>query len=156
VFAGRCVPDRPDPDARPSPAATGQVSGTFRDPHGDLGTFVGGYRLERLVDQFGQLAAAGVFTGNLTDSSGDHLGFASRRLTAAAEVVPTPSGSELRIGPLDVNLLGLFVRVEHVAVPVKEEPAASTDEDTSNVVVLPVASRSRRARVARRGKHADR
>jgi hypothetical protein len=155
VFAGRCAPDRLEP-GRSSPAPAGPVSGTFRDPHGDLGTFIGAYRLERVVDQFGQLAAAGVFTGNLTDSSGGHVGFASRRLTVAAEVVATRTGSELRIGPLDVNLLGLFVRVEQVAVPVNDEQAARTDENPSNLVVLPLASRTRRARGPRRGSRADR
>jgi hypothetical protein len=146
VSASRRVAGPDHSASRPPAPEGGFATGTFRDPHGHVGTFAGAYRLERLVHEHGQLAAAGVFSGQLTDRSGRHLGSASRRLTAAAELVTAPTGSELRIGPLDVNLLGMFVQVEEVAVPVSDALAADTPETGgSNVLVLPLTRRRGRS-----------
>ena len=59
------------------------------------GVFSGTYRLERLVDQYGQSAAVGVFAGSLTTSDGAHLGMGSRRQHSrrAAAQPRTPSAS---------------------------------------------------------------
>ena len=78
------------------PSAT-PVTGSSPSPRGSAGTFTGTYRLERLVDQYGQAAAAGIFTGELTDGTGRPLGASSRRHTAAVELhlgaggVPRPA-----------------------------------------------------------------
>jgi hypothetical protein len=104
------------------------VSGTFWSPQGPAGTFAGSYRLERLLDQYGQTAAAGVFTGELVGAGGEHLGMASRRHTAAAELDPGVDAFLARVGPVDVNLLGFLVTVDEftVAVPraLPEPPTA--------------------------------
>lgn len=101
------------------PSLTAAVTGTFWSPQGPAGTFTGTYRLERLLDQYGQTAAAGVFTGELVGAGGEHLGMASRRHTAAAELDPTVDAYLARVGPVDVNLLGFLVTIDEftVAVP---------------------------------------
>ena len=102
-----------DGDRRPTePEGSPQVTGRFACPAGGEGVFTGTYRLERLVDQYGQLAAAGVFTGELTDAGGRRIGLASRRHTAAVEVAGTTGGQVLRLGPVDVNLHGFLVAVD--------------------------------------------
>ena len=110
------------------PSLTAAVTGTFWSPQGPAGTFTGTYRLERLLDQYGQTAAAGVFTGELVGAGGEHLGVASRRHTAAAELDTDVDAYLARVGPVDVNLLGFLVTVDEftVAVPraLPEPPTA--------------------------------
>ncbi len=101
-----------------TPARTATVTGSFWSPGGPTGTFVGRYRLERFLDQYGLSAAAGVFTGELVGADGVHLGIASRRHTAAAELVATPNAFIARVGPVDVNLLGFLVTVDEFTVNV--------------------------------------
>jgi hypothetical protein len=110
------------------PYRTAAVTGTFWSPQGPAGSFTGTYRLERLLDQYGQTAAAGVFTGELVGAGGKRLGIGSRRHTAAADLDPTVGAYLARIGPVDVNLLGFLVTVDEftVAVPraLPEPPTA--------------------------------
>ena len=80
--------------------------------------FTGTYRLERLVNQYGQTAAAGVFAGKLTTGDGEHLGMGSRRHTAAAEVIPTPNAFRVDIGPVDIVVLGFDVTVEEFSLTI--------------------------------------
>jgi hypothetical protein len=107
-----------------APPATGRlpalpVAGTFGSPSGSGGTFVGHYRLERCTSQFGQLAVAGVFTGELVDSRGARLGVGARRTTVACHARRTHDGIEVQVGPVDVNLLGLLVTVGEFSVDVR-------------------------------------
>ena len=110
------------------PSLTAAVTGTFWSPQGPAGTFTGTYRLERLLDQYGQTAVAGVFTGELVGAGGKHLGMASRRNTAAAELETGVDAFLARVGPVDVNLLGFLVTVDEftVAMP-RELPEPSTN-----------------------------
>ena len=100
------------------PSRTTAVTGTFWSPQGPAGTFTGTYRLERLLDQYGHAAAAGVFTGELLGAGGEHLGVASRRHTAAADLDTAVHAFTARIGPVDVNLLGFLVTVDEFTVSV--------------------------------------
>jgi hypothetical protein len=103
------------------------VTGTFWSPQGPAGSFTGTYRLERLLDQYGQTAAAGVFTGELVGAGGEYLGMASRRHTAAAELDTEVDAFLARVGPVDVNLLGFLVTVDEFTVTVPRTlPAPST------------------------------
>jgi hypothetical protein len=106
------------------------VTGTFWSPQGPAGTFTGTYRLERLLDQYGQTAAAGVFTGELVGADGVHLGMASRRHTAAAELDPAVDAFLARVGPVDVNLLGFLVTVDEFTVAV---PRALPEQSTAHL-----------------------
>lgn len=105
--------------------ADAAVSGEFGSPSGRTGRFTGAYRLERFVTQFGHLAAAGVFTGELTEADGTPVGVGSRRHTAAVELVAGPGALVARIGPLDVNLLGLLVGVDEFEMQVRRNLPAS-------------------------------
>ena len=109
------------------PSRTTAVTGTFWSPQGPAGTFTGTYRLERLLDQYGHAAAAGVFTGELLGARGEHLGVASRRHTAAADLDTAVHAFTARIGPVDVNLLGFLVTVDEFTVSVPRDlPEPST------------------------------
>jgi hypothetical protein len=109
------------------PYRTAAVTGTFWSPQGPAGTFTGTYRLERLLDQYGHPAAAGVFTGELLGAGGEHLGMASRRHTAAADLDTAAAAFTARIGPVDVNLLGFLVTVDEFTVSVPRDlPEPST------------------------------
>ena len=94
-------------------AETPVVTGWFRSPDGRRGHFVGTYRLERIARENGRLTASGVFSGTLDDASGLQLGIGSRRTTVVAEL----DGNRIRVGPLDVNILGIVVSVTEVVVP---------------------------------------
>jgi hypothetical protein len=155
------LPLRVRPAARAGaagPSRTTPVMGTFWSPQGPAGTFTGTYRLERLLDQYGQTAAAGVFTGELLGAGGEHLGMASRRHTAAAELETEVDAFLARIGPLDVNLLGFLVTVDEftVSVPrVLPEPStahlpATAGELLDQVVSAAGASRAGAADAAAR------
>lgn len=115
-FAARAA--RPEAGTPPPLAIVAAVTGTFCSPTGRGGTFTGSYRLERFVWQFGLLAAAGVFTGALTDADSSHIGTGSRRQTAAVEVVASGTAPVVRLGPLDVNLLGFLVTVNEMSMDV--------------------------------------
>ncbi len=99
-------------------AAAPDLTGHFTPPGGGDGLFTGTYRLERLVDQYGQTAAAGVFTGELIGADRRRIGLASRRHVAAAEVLDDAHGRWVSLGPVDVNLLGFLVTVNAFAVRV--------------------------------------
>lgn len=115
------------PAGAAGPSRTAKVTGTFWSPRGPAGTFTGSYRLERLLDQYGQTAAAGVFTGAMVGAGGEHLGMASRRHTAAAELVSGADAFQARVGPVDVNLLGFLVSVDEFEVSVPRDlPESST------------------------------
>ena len=108
-------------------SAAPDVVGHFSSPGGGHGSFIGTYRLERLVDQYGQTAAAGVFTGELIGADRERIGLASRRNVAAADVADGPNDRSIGLGPVDVNLLGFLVTVEAftVALP-RDLPATGT------------------------------
>ena len=119
------------------PARTAAVTGTFWSPQGPAGTFTGTYRLERLLDQYGQTAAAGVFTGELVGAGGENLGMASRRHTAAAELDAGADAFRARMGPVDVNLLGFLVSVHEFEVSVPRElPESATHLPATAVELL--------------------
>ena len=109
---------------------TAAVTGAFWSPQGPAGSFTGTYRLERLLDQYGQTASAGVFTGELVGAGGEHLGMASRRHTAAADLDTAADAFVARIGPVDVNLLGFLVTVDEFTVSV---PRALPEPSTAHL-----------------------
>jgi hypothetical protein len=104
--------------------AAPSVTGRFTSPAGGRGEFVGTYRLERLVDQYGLTAAAGVFTGELVGTGEERLGLASRRQVSAVDVVDGPLGRYVCLGPVDVNLLGFLVTMDQFMVTLPLDVAA--------------------------------
>ena len=118
------APDRDDPPSTPSGSTT-RVTGTFHAPSGTLGSFTGSYRLERLRSESGQLAAAGVLTGQLVDVDGTMVAMGSRRHTAAAELSSDATQHRVQIGPVDVNIAGLMVSVDEFVVVLTRHSAGS-------------------------------
>lgn len=126
-------PRRQTPDAGRTPPPTGEarICGTFRSPTGGAGTMTGCYRLGRFIAVSDRLYATGVFTGELLDSDGSVIGVGSRRHSAAVDVNRGENGLMALIGPVDVDLLGLTVRVGTFAVEARRgspvlRPLAST------------------------------
>lgn len=136
---GRARP--PGGGGAPAPtAATGRSS----SPSGRTASFRGDYRLERLETSSRQVLATGVFTGTLTDSDGSRIGVGSRRTRVAVDVVDTGCALLVLLGPLDVDLLGLAVAVQGLAVDVLGtpcEPMAWAVLSAPSVVPLSCADR---------------
>lgn len=124
-----------------TPATVAAVTGSLDSPSGQVGTFTGSFRLERFVSQSGKLAAAGVFTGVLTDADGSRIGMGSRRQTAAVEVQASGTGLVVRLGPLDVNLLGLVVAVYETSIQFHDAAHQRAAQQTLRLLDSP---RSRR------------
>ena len=125
------------------PGGSAEVLGTFQAPDGGRGLFTGAYRLERLLDEPGQRAAAGVFTGELHAADGSHVGTGSRRLTCAAVVGSASSAYEVCLGPVDVNLLGFMVSVGEFSITMGRNLVPATG------AVSGAAQARRRARAER-------
>ena len=98
------------------PASPARLTGSFRSPSGRTGCFLGAFRVEHCGSGAGPPAVAGVVTGELTDADGSRIGVGARRLTASSTPVSGTGAHRVRIGPLDVDLLGLLVRVEAFAL----------------------------------------
>jgi hypothetical protein len=113
---------RTRPVATPRPVA---VAGSFSAPSGSAGTFRGSYRLERLVSEHGQTAAAGVFTGELVDADGSVVGTGSRRHTAAVLVEARRASLVAQLGPVEVNVIGFPVQMRALEVPLPRDLPAS-------------------------------
>jgi hypothetical protein len=114
---------RPHSGAGPPMAAQTAATGTFCSPSGRVGNFTGAFRLERFVSRRGGIAAAGVFSGELTDADGSRIGMGSRRCIAAVEVIAGRTALLARLGPVDVNLLGFRVTMAEVTVDVTRSSA---------------------------------
>lgn len=120
--------------AEPQLATVADVKGSFSSPSGRAGTFTGCYRLERFVARSGAMAAAGVFTGELTDADGSRIGVGSRRQTAAIDVVANGPSLVVRLGPLDVNLLGFLVSMRTVSMEVRAPFGPPADREALRLV----------------------
>lgn len=104
------------------------AAGTFAAPSGSAGTFRGSYRLERLVNEHGQTAAAGVFAGELVDADGTVVGTGSRRHTAAVQVEARRTSLVAQLGPVEVNVLGFPVLMAALEVALPRDLPATPGE----------------------------
>jgi hypothetical protein len=103
----------------PGAAVPAMVSGSFACPSGRSGTFLGTNRLQRCTAKFGQLAAAGVDTGQLFDADGEPIGFSARRKTTVADVIQSRTALLVRTRHGNVDLLDFDVDVRGVHVDVQ-------------------------------------
>lgn len=97
------------------------VTGSLNSPSGRTGTFAGSFRMERFTSPAGEPAVSGVFTGELRDADGSHIGVGSRRHTATVEVIPTGAGLVVRLVPVDIEMLGLNVAVDAAVIDCGDE-----------------------------------
>jgi hypothetical protein len=115
------------------------VRGSYRAPTGRVGRFRGSFRLERLVTEYEHPAVAGVFAGVLCDADGRQIAIASRRHTAAVEVVPLPRTSVLHLGPVDVNVHGFMVTMAETTIELANERLPSAWSAHEHAVTDPSA-----------------
>ena len=72
----------------------------------------GSVRLESADSTGDHLWVQGVFTGELVDADGSHIGTTSRRKAVPARVARDLHGARTVVGPFQVDLLGLTVSVQ--------------------------------------------
>jgi hypothetical protein len=128
-------PQRHRPVEPPRPQLLGgeaRISGGFTAPSGRAGTATGWFRLARLHVAGDRLSASGVVTADLVDADGTEVGVGSRRLTVPADVDRSSPGAAVLIGPVDVDLLGLSVRVQAFAVQARRVPVARRRPDRTS------------------------
>jgi hypothetical protein len=107
-----------------SPAATlsAPVTGSFTDASGGQGVFSGTFTPTGFTAPNDQVVATGKLTGTLTDSAGIVLGTVNKTVSSpldtSASTAATPALAcqilDLRIQPIDLNLLGLKVHLDAV------------------------------------------
>ena len=97
------------------------VQGTFRSPRGLAGTMVGRVRLEGfdVVDE--QLRAICVISGELFEADGTTIGVGSRRRAVPASTTQEANRTTaVVIGPADIDVMGLSVRLAAFTMPLAE------------------------------------
>jgi hypothetical protein len=87
------------------------LHGTFRSPQGRSGRLTGSLRLERLLITPHGAFVCGVVTGHLLSPVGDVVAAASRRVTAAADLVHDGGRTTAHVRPFDLDMIGIPVRV---------------------------------------------
>src|SRR3954471_18509651 len=92
------------------------LTGTFRSPHGRIGTVAGHLRLQRLVLVPRGAFVTGVFTGELREPDGAVVGVDSRRSTVPVDLAPEGSGLRAVVRPVRLELLGLMVDIQPFSV----------------------------------------
>lgn len=107
-------------EARAADSDGTPVTGTFRSPRGNAGVMTGHLRLQRLVLVPRGAFVTGVLTGELREPDGTVVGRDSRRTTAPADLVRDDLGLHPVVRPLELDLMGIAVRVEPFAI----EPGA--------------------------------
>ncbi len=129
----------PRPSPRPEQAYAGShasVTGAFQSPRGRSGHMNGILRVRTLLPSPGGVSVTGVFTAELREADGGLIGVDSRRATLTASPMRGERGLQLVVDPLELDLMGITVRVERFTI----EPPA--DLPTSEA--LPGLSAGRR------------
>jgi hypothetical protein len=133
----------PHPSSRPEQGYAGghpSVTGAFQSPSGRSGLMNGILRVRRLVPSPGGVSVTGVFAAELREADGGLIGVDSRRATVTASSVRGESGVQLVVDPLELDLMGITVRVQRFTI----EPPA--DLPTSEALPGPSAGRRRPAK----------
>lgn len=116
-------------EASGRPEEHAAITGTFQSPRGRCGRMDGILRVRRLVVLPTGTRIVGVFTAELREADGSLIGVDSRRTTVAVDVVEEGPGRRLVVPPLELDLLGMAVRVDGLTVetprwvPTVVEPA---------------------------------
>jgi hypothetical protein len=117
-------------------ALTAPVTGSFTDSSGGQGIFAGTFTPTKFAPSGQQVLATGTLTGTLTDSSGTALGTVTKTVStplvastssqASPAAVPAVGCQilDLRLQPLDLNLLGLTVHLDTVHLNITAVPGA--------------------------------
>ena len=109
--------------AAPSAASlSAPVTGSFTDASGGQGVFSGTFTPTKFTAPNDQVVATGTLTGTLTDSAGTVLGTVTKTVSSPLDTSnstdATPAVAcqilDLRIAPIDLNLLGLVVHTDTI------------------------------------------
>lgn len=105
---------------------TAPVTGSFTDSTGAAGVFSGTFAPTEFTATDTDVLATGTLTGTLTDAAGADLGTVTQTVTTPVDLANSGSGDaalaaaascqilDLRLQPLDLNLLGLVVHLDTV------------------------------------------
>lgn len=113
--------------ARPQGHLTAPVTGTFRNATG-RGTFTGAFHPKKFKAVNGALMATGLLTGKLTGANGKPVGTVHRTITTVVDTgranaaPPVCSILNLKLGPLNLNLLGLNVHLNRIHLTITAIP----------------------------------
>ena len=119
VFAALLAPGAAAAAPKPPPTTLGGVTlpvdGTLADGTGDV---TGTFTFQRFVQQSGDLAAVGTFTGTVTDAAGI-VSTGTQQITLPVTLVDASCRIlHLELGPLDLDLLGLQVHLDQVVLDI--------------------------------------
>ncbi|HZB66040.1 MAG TPA: hypothetical protein VE503_01360 [Ornithinibacter sp.] len=109
----------PHPSSRPEQAYAGShlsVTGAFQSPRGRSGHMNGILRVRRLLPSPGGVSVTGVITAELREADGGLIGVDSRRATLTACPVRGERGLQLVVDPLELDLMGITVRVQRFTI----------------------------------------
>jgi hypothetical protein len=117
-------------------ALSAPVTGSFTDASGAPGTFVGTFTPTHFDADETNVIATGTLVGTLTDSAGTQLGSVTQTIStpldrsgntgASTRALAAPSCQilDLRLQPLDLDLLGLRVHLDTVHLNITSVPGA--------------------------------
>jgi hypothetical protein len=109
--------------AQPAAALSAPVTGSFTDASGGQGVFSGTFTPTKFTaPNANQVLATGTLTGTLTDSTGTVLGTVTKTVSSpldtSSSATATPAVAcqilDLRIAPINLNLLGLVVHTDTI------------------------------------------
>ena len=109
----------PHPSSPPEQAYAGShpsVTGAFQSPRGRSGHMNGILRVRTLLASPAGVSVTGVFTAELREADGGLIGVDSRRATLTACPVHGERGLQLVVGPLELDLMGITVRVQRFTI----------------------------------------
>jgi hypothetical protein len=102
---------------------TGQVGSGGDVSAAARGTFEGTFNFRRFDVKGGELVAIGDLVGKVFDAGGDLVGRVDKVVALPVEVTRTTCRIlTLKLGPLDLNLLGLRVQLNRINLRITAEP----------------------------------
>ena len=121
-------------------AVTAPVTGTFTDADGGEGIFSGTFTPTKFTSTSTDVLATGTLTGTLTDAAGTELGTVDKSVSVPVDREASGAGTsdtssralaaaacqilDLRLQPLDLDLLGLVVHLDTVHLNLTAVPGA--------------------------------
>src|SRR5262245_40999865 len=108
ILAGSATAARPAPSSNLTVPITGNATNTLREVVNSAGQCT----LQSFTISGGQLAAAGLLTGTLTNTVTGAVQTVSLQVVLPAAATGSCQILDLTLGPLDLNLLGLMVHLD--------------------------------------------
>jgi hypothetical protein len=111
------------------------VTGSFTDANGGTGVFDGTFTPSKFSSTSTDVLATGTLTGTLTDAAGTEVGTVNKTISTPVDREASGAGAstlaaascqilDLRLQPLDLDLLGLVVHLDTVHLNLSAVPGA--------------------------------